>query len=96
MAERPWKPNRRERRVLLALLTGASNLSGYPLARAAQVSYGYVYVALARLERFGWVTGEWGVGPSPRRRFYQLTPMGRERAMLRLGLEDRTEGSTDG
>jgi PadR family transcriptional regulator, regulatory protein PadR len=85
-----WKPSRRERRVLLALLSGASNLSGYPLSRTAQVAGGHVYVILARLERQGWVTGEWETGKpeGERRRFYALTPEGRKVALLFLKLED--------
>lgn len=81
----PVPPTRATRRVLLALLTGASNLSGYPLARAAQVGYGKVYVILARLEREGWVTG---VQASTGRRFYRLTPRGRFGALRMLGLEE--------
>jgi DNA-binding PadR family transcriptional regulator len=83
-----WKPNRRERRVILALLSGASNLSGWPLGNAAQVSSGSVYVCLARLERLGWVTGEQGPETGHgRRRFYRLTELGRSCGMKALGLE---------
>jgi DNA-binding PadR family transcriptional regulator len=86
---RPWEPSRRERRVLLALLSGASNLSGYPVARAAQVGYGKVYVILARLEREGWADSDWGPETGHgRRRFYRLTGTGRRHALAMLGLED--------
>jgi DNA-binding PadR family transcriptional regulator len=77
---------------MLALLTDASNLSGYPLAVAAQVGYGRVYVILARLERSGWVAGDWGTPDArgDRRRFYRLTDEGRAQAMAILKLtEDR-------
>lgn len=96
-----WRPGpyrrrvpRSDRRVMLALLSGAANLSGYPLARAAQVGYGRVYVILARLENAGWVTGEWGTpdAEGKRRRFYRLTGGGRAQAMTVLGLAgDRAE-----
>jgi DNA-binding PadR family transcriptional regulator len=80
---------RSDRRVMLALLSGAANLSGYPLARAAQVGYGRVYVILDRLENAGWAAGEWGPGAEgKRRRFYRLTADGRTRAMTILGLVD--------
>lgn len=86
------RPTRSTRRVLLALLSGASNLSGYPLSRAAQVASGNVYVILHRLEREDWVAGEWEQDPpahqqGQRRRFYRLTPVGREHAMAMLGLK---------
>jgi PadR family transcriptional regulator PadR len=88
----PRRVPRSHRRVLLALLSGAANLSGYPLARTAQVGYGRVYVILDRLEDAGWVTGRWGPGEADRRqRFYRLTEAGRAQAMTILGLkEDRT------
>jgi DNA-binding PadR family transcriptional regulator len=93
---RPYRRRvpRSDRRVMLALLSGAANLSGYPLARATQVGYGRVYVILGRLERSGWVSSEWGAPDAKgnRRRFYRLTPGGRSQALAVLGLaEDRTE-----
>lgn len=88
---REWKPNRRQRRVLTVLMTGAPSLSGYPVMRLAQTGAGTVYILLARLERLGWVSSEWEVLPfgedRPRRRFYALTPEGRERVTELLGLE---------
>lgn len=86
---RTW-PYRRDRRVLLALLTGAANLSGWPITRTAQVSAARTYRVLDRLEDAGLVVGEWearGDG-RPRRRFYRLTPQGRQWALAQLGLED--------
>jgi DNA-binding PadR family transcriptional regulator len=84
------KPTRATRRVLLVLLTGAGELSGYPISRAAMVGPGHVYVLLARLERIGWVASDWQESvphgqPSPRR-FYQLTRYGRAMALKMLGL----------
>lgn len=83
------KPTRRTRRVLLVLMTGATNLSGYPISRAAGVGSGAVYVTLARLERAGWVDSKWGApnARGDRRRFYRLTLQGRARAIGLLGLE---------
>lgn len=86
MKPKPWNPSRKDRRVLLALLSGATNLGAITVSRAAQVGAGYVHVSLARLESFGWVTREWTDYSPDRRCLYSLTPMGRERAMLRLGL----------
>jgi DNA-binding PadR family transcriptional regulator len=87
----PWKPSRRERRVLLALLSGAPNLSGYPLSRTAQVSSFTVYRVLDRLEDRYWVIGEWEAGKpkEERRRFYALTPVGRTAVLRLLKLEVR-------
>jgi PadR family transcriptional regulator, regulatory protein PadR len=86
----PVRLTRATRRVLLVLLSGASNLSGYVISRAGAISPGAVHVALARLEHAGWVTSEWGA-PNPetglRRRFYQLTGNGHRQAMTLLGLE---------
>lgn len=78
---------RSHRRVMLALLA-ADGLSGYPLSRLAQAGPGAVYVVLDRLERRGWVTGDWEVreDAGPRRRFYALTPEGRANVTLLLGL----------
>lgn len=81
-------PGRRDRRVLLVLLSGAVNLGGSTIERAAQV--GSAHPSLARLEREGWATSEWGPERhGHRRRLYQLTPLGRYRALRALGLEER-------
>jgi DNA-binding PadR family transcriptional regulator len=89
MADKPWEPSRRERRVLLALTSGASNLYGNTVIRASQVGSGTVGKVLARLEANGWVTGEFHTqvdGTS--RRCYALTPEGRKAALGFLRLED--------
>ena len=45
---------------------------------------GTLYPALKRLERGGWIEGEWGTSDAGRRaRFYTLTPAGRQ-ALPRL------------
>lgn len=82
---RPRVP-RSHRRVMLALLTGAPGLSGYPLARLAQVGYGHVYVVLARMENRGLAEGKRMEGPYPQRRAYALTPEGRAVVTQLLGL----------
>ena len=91
MARTEIRPTRRTRRVLLVLLTGAEGLSGYPISRLAGVGSGAVYVTLAKLEREGWVTGEWQQNPPPgqpgSRRFYRLTRQGRAKAIGLLRLE---------
>jgi DNA-binding PadR family transcriptional regulator len=84
---------RSHRRVMLVLLSGAARLSGYPISRAAMTGAGHVYIALGKMERLGWVTGEWET-PDPlpegagRRRFYQLTLVGRVNVLAILGLQD--------
>lgn len=90
MTARDWKPNRRERRILLALMSGLPRLSGYPISRLAQASPGVVYTVLGRLENGGWVLAEWDTKETPnggRRRFYTLTPFGREYVTKLLGME---------
>lgn len=80
---------RKNRRVLLVLLSGATNLSGYPICQAAMTGSGTVYYLLWRLEDAGWVTSEEGpvFNGDMRRRFYRLTPAGRSEAYALLGLE---------
>lgn len=90
--DKPWEPGRKDRRVLLVLLAGAGELSGYPISRAAQVGSGHVYTILGRLERLGWVESDWQQDPPAgqpgRRRFYRLTARGRSGAMMALGLKE--------
>lgn len=92
MASKQWKPGRRDRRVLLVLLTGSGRLSSYPISRAAQVRSGHVFIVLRRLEREGWVASEVEQDPPARqpgrRRFYRLTALGRYYGMKELGLEE--------
>ena len=88
------KPTRATRRVLLVLLTGASNLSGWPIGHISGTGAGSVYVVLARLEREGWVTSCWEerFDGRPRRRFYALTRQGRAKAIGLLGLQVAGDG----
>jgi PadR family transcriptional regulator, regulatory protein PadR len=81
------KPNRQTRKVLTALLTGASNLGGGTIWHLTGGVSGRVYTVLTHLEAAGWVTSEWEDGwPGRRRRFYRLTPFGREKALDLLNL----------
>jgi transcriptional regulator len=46
--------------------------------RALLVEEGALYHALHRMERKGWIAGEWGVSAANRRaKYYRLTPAGR-------------------
>jgi PadR family transcriptional regulator, regulatory protein PadR len=82
---------RRNRCVLLVLLSGAPGLYGYKMCQLAQVGSGTLYPLLERLERAGWVTAANAAAPIPgtdlRRRMYWLTPTGRTEAFRLLGLE---------
>jgi DNA-binding PadR family transcriptional regulator len=75
----------RQRRVLAVLLLHTvlqvDPPSGYLLGRATGDSAA-VHVALAQLERDGYVAGEWEKRSDgqPRRRFYRLTDAGRMHA----------------
>ena len=85
----PFRLSGPARRVLLVLLSGAGNLSGYVITQAAHVGSGSAHPLLATLEREGWAHSAWGPGePGKRRRFYALTAEGRARVMGLLGLEE--------
>jgi PadR family transcriptional regulator PadR len=67
---------------------------GLEIAKQAGLPTGTIYPILARLEQAGWVTSEWEtIDPAaagrPRRRFYQLTPTGCERAHGELRQAER-------
>lgn len=62
---------------------------GFEVMEAAKLKSGTVYPALARLERAGWLESRWeDVNPKdegrPRRRLYNLTPIGERRAIEEL------------
>jgi DNA-binding PadR family transcriptional regulator len=84
------KPTRRNRAVLLVLLTGAPRLDGLTIASASGTGDGGVHKTLARLAALGWVDSDWEAGKpeGERHRFYELTPDGRAHALRLLGLED--------
>ena len=85
---------RRDRRVMLALLSDAANLGEYTICHAAGIGAGSAYPVLARLEGLGWTERERET-PAPENRpprtFYRLTPEGRTRVMELLGLAVRAE-----
>lgn len=75
--------------VLKALSLGA--MHGYGIGQRIQqladdmltVEEGTLYPALYRLERRGWIAGEWGVSDNNRRaRFYDLTRAGRKQLSI--------------
>jgi hypothetical protein len=87
------RADRKTRRVLTVLLTGATNIGGSTIWRLTGGMSGNVYLVLAWLEAADppWVDTRWETVPEgedrPRRRFYTLTPYGRIRAAKLLGLE---------
>ena len=75
--------------ILKTLANGPRH--GYAISRwlressrdAIQVEDGSLYPALYRMERDGWVAGEWKASEHGRRaRVYRLTPSGRRRLRL--------------
>ncbi len=74
---------------VLALLMSRANdeLSGAEIGRATKLASGTLYPILLRLEEAGWAESRWEVeNPHelgrPRRRFYQITGVGRRKARL--------------
>jgi PadR family transcriptional regulator PadR len=74
--------------MLILKATSLGPLHGYGiLLRIQQIScerleilQGSFYTAIYRLERRGWITGEWGESENNRKaKFYQLTTSGRRR-----------------
>lgn len=81
--------------VLRTLATGPQH--GWGISQRIQqvseevlrVNQGSLYPALVRLQREGWIEGEWGTSENNRRaKFYRLTRAGRRR------LESETESWT--
>ena len=78
---------RRRRRVLLALLTGATNLHGWRLCTTAQIWSGNLYPFLDHLEQAGWISAEMRtMSAGTMRRCYNLTEAGQDKAASLLGL----------
>lgn len=77
-------------KVLRFLLGGQHpGRSGAEISISTRVGSGTLYPTLARLEKAGWITGEWeNVDPSevgrPRRRFYKLTGVGQKNTQAAL------------
>jgi len=60
-------------------------LSGAQIARTTKLPSGTLYPILARLEQAGWLESQWETGDPhtlgrPRRRFYEVTDLGENRA----------------
>ena len=90
MAAKPEiKPTRATRRVLLVLLATSAPVPVYTIMRTAGTGSAGAYIALGRMERAGWVTGEFRENPAwhQPRRCYELTRQGRAKAIGLLGLE---------
>src|SRR5437868_3078124 len=75
--------------VMRTLSSGAAN--GYEIAKAIErlsddvldVDHGSLYPALHRLEKSGWIVGQWETSPTKRRaRYYRLTAAGRKQLVL--------------
>lgn len=73
-------------RVLSALSeAGSRALSGVEIAAVTGLASGSLYPILIRLEEAGWLESAWEAGEParlgrPRRRFYNITRLGAERA----------------
>ncbi len=69
--------------VLLRALVENAEAHGWEIMKTVKRSGPTVYNVLDRLEDLGWITGRWddqSPPGRPRRRYYQLTPTGAERA----------------
>jgi PadR family transcriptional regulator, regulatory protein PadR len=75
--------------VLRTLSGGPAN--GYEIAKAIErlsddvldVDHGSLYPALHRLEKSGWISGQWETSPTKRRaRYYRLTTAGRKQLVV--------------
>ncbi|MBL8176623.1 MAG: PadR family transcriptional regulator [Bryobacterales bacterium] len=85
MGKQDLLPGTLDMMVLHVLTRGT--LHGYAIAQllkqlssdVLQVEEGSLYPALQRLERNGWIDGEWGLSANSRRaRFYKLTADGKK------------------
>ncbi|MFJ4518988.1 PadR family transcriptional regulator [Streptomyces sp. NPDC088816] len=78
--------------VMEALLSAAEDVHGYAIARAAGKPTGSVYPILARLQSADMLESHWEseepVPGVPRKKYYRLTPNGRE-AVRSIVLERR-------
>lgn len=72
--------------IVLKTLSRGEAMHGFAILRwlrdatdgALTVEEGALYPALHRMERRGWIAGEWGVSEKGRRaKYYSLTPRGR-------------------
>lgn len=90
MSTNDIKLSDKDRRILAVMLSDATNLHGFLLAKLSRTSGPRVYGLLDKLEDARLVTARWEIGPEPRHRFYRLTPEGRTWALsaLSLNVED--------
>lgn len=79
--------------TLILSLIRSRDMYGYELAKLVreksegqfELKEGTLYLSLKRLEKNQWISSYWGdeQGPGGRRKYYQLTPLGKE------GLEEK-------
>jgi PadR family transcriptional regulator, regulatory protein PadR len=72
-------------------------ISGADVFNRTKLFSGTLYPILSRLESAGWLRGEWeSIDPSeagrPRRKFYRLTSVGRQRALQELRALEHVTG----
>ena len=88
--------------MLILKAVSLGPLHGYGiLLRIQQISgerleilQGSFYTAVYRLERNGWIQGEWGESENNRRaKFYRLTPLGRKQLTKESQKWDRLAGA---
>jgi hypothetical protein len=85
------RPSRAVRRVLLVLLSGASNLDVFTVAALARIRASRSAVILARMEEIGWAVRERELDAAPdpgQRVFCRLTAFSRCWALALLGLQE--------
>jgi PadR family transcriptional regulator PadR len=83
--------------AVLAVLVDGDGWFGLRIAEATAMRTGTVYPILARLEAADWVTSTWedkddpgeNRDPGAKRKYYQLTPQGRESALAALRLREK-------
>ena len=88
--------------AVLAVLVDGDGWFGLRIAEATAMRTGTVYPILARLEAADWVTSTWedkddpgeNRDPGAKRKYYQLTPQGRESALAALRLREKALAET--
>ncbi|MEV0163393.1 PadR family transcriptional regulator [Nonomuraea fuscirosea] len=86
--------------VVEVLLKDDDQLYGLKIAQATGLMTGTVYPILARLVQARWVTAEWETADSAagdtgaRRKFYKLTPDGRQKAQAAVDARDKAQRQT--
>jgi PadR family transcriptional regulator PadR len=59
-----------------------------------QIEEGALYTALHRMEKRGWISGEWGLSENNRKaRYYHLTALGRRQLASKTALWTRYAGA---